>query len=119
MRAVVRGDDFTVLGHSSALDWFRKQISERFEVKFRGRIGPDGGERGNIIRILSRIVEWKDEGIEYEPDQRHAEIIVQELGLEHSKEVRTPGVKESRKDSAEEHELDKERATTYRRLVAR
>ena len=44
---------------------------------------------------------------------------MQELGLEHSKEVKTPGVKESRKDSAEEHELSKDQASMYRRLVAR
>ena len=39
----VHGDDFTILGYESDLDWFRVQILTRFEVKFRGRIG--NGER--------------------------------------------------------------------------
>ena len=37
VRVVVHGDDFTVLGSADSLDWFRKCISSRFEVKFRGR----------------------------------------------------------------------------------
>ena len=43
------------------------------------------------MRILSRIVTWTKEGIEYEGDQRHVEICVQDLGLDkYSKEVITP-----------------------------
>ena len=34
------------------------------------------------VKILTTIVRATSEGWEYEPDQRHAEIIVQELGLE-------------------------------------
>ena len=34
IRIVVHGDDFTVPGFSSQLDWFRSKISERYEVKF-------------------------------------------------------------------------------------
>ena len=37
------------------------------------------------IRILNRIVEWTTDGLWYEADQRHAEIIVKELGLESGK----------------------------------
>ena len=53
---------------------------ERYEVKFRGRIGP-GGNDDKSIRILNRIVTWNERGIAYEADQRHAEIIVRDLGL--------------------------------------
>ena len=41
LRIVAHGDDFTVLGHEESLDWFRQKISEKFEVKFRGRLGPE------------------------------------------------------------------------------
>ncbi len=41
IRIVVHGDDFTVLGFNSQLDWFRGMISERYEVEFRGRLGPE------------------------------------------------------------------------------
>ena len=36
MKAVVHGDDFTIIGRSQDLDWLRQKISTRFEVKFRG-----------------------------------------------------------------------------------
>ena len=73
LRVVVHGDDFTILGHESDLKWFRDKIRKRFEVKIRGRIGPDNGDEKST-RILNRIVEWTEEGINYEADQRHGEF---------------------------------------------
>ena len=40
IRLVVHGDDFTVLAMEADLGWFRRGISDIFDVKFRGRIGP-------------------------------------------------------------------------------
>ena len=40
IRCVIHGDDFTLLGHASELDWFRSKIIAKFEVKMRGRLGP-------------------------------------------------------------------------------
>ena len=75
IRAVVHGDDFTILGYESELDWFRECIAKKLDVKMRGRIGPE--EKGDkSIRILNRVVEWNESGITYEADQRHAEIIM-------------------------------------------
>ena len=54
LRVVVHGDDFTVLGCEKQLDWFRRQISDKFEVKFRGRLGPEESD-DKPIRILNRI----------------------------------------------------------------
>ena len=64
IRLVVHGDDLTVLAHEADLDWFRRGISNDFEVKFRGRIGPDL-EDSTSIRIFNRVVQWTDDGIEY------------------------------------------------------
>ena len=69
IRVVVHGDDFTVLAQEEQLDWFRREISRKFEVKFRGRIGPDIGDEKSI-RILNRVVTWTTKGINYEADQR-------------------------------------------------
>ena len=44
LRVAVHGDDFTILGHEESLDWFTNRIQQRFEVKFRGRLG--SGHRG-------------------------------------------------------------------------
>ena len=66
-------------------------IGQRFEVKFRGRLGPCQSDQKSM-RILNRVVEWSEEGIRYEADQRHAEIIVKHLGeQECQREMRRMG----------------------------
>ena len=60
VRCVVQGDDFTVLGHSEQLDWFRSQIKAKYPVKFRGRLGPKKDDKS--IRLLNRIITWDEEG---------------------------------------------------------
>jgi len=59
IRAVMHGDDFTILGNEYDLDWFRREISQRYEVKFRGRIGPSDKD-DKAIRILNRVVTWTE-----------------------------------------------------------
>jgi len=119
LRAVVHGDDFTVLGWESELNWFKDRIQERFEVKHRGRLGGDEGDVKSI-RILNRIVTWKPDMIIYEPDQRHAEIIIRQMGLQNANSVSTPGVKVSGKPNAElDKPLNKNEASMYRGLAAR
>merc|ERR1712002_1339778 len=98
------------------LDWFRERIAANFEVKFRGRLGPAETDE-KAIRILNRVVTWTKEGLEYEADQRHAEIIVEHLGLTKSaKAVATPSAKRGNEDSPA---LSQEEGTMYRALVAR
>ena len=116
LRAVIHGDDFTLLGNELEGDWFRDNIQKRFEVKIRGRLGPDVND-DKSVRILNRIVTWKEDGIHYEADQRHAEIIVRQLGLkDSSNSLSTPGVK-----AAEDNErtLSDKEATMCRAIVAR
>ena len=89
LRLVVHGDDFTQIGRKEQLDWFRTHIRNRLEVTFRARLGPSE-EEDKAVRILNRIVEWADDGIKYEADQRHAEILINEFGLQATKGVDTP-----------------------------
>jgi hypothetical protein len=45
------------------------------------------------VRILNRVVTVTDEGLEHEADQRHAEILMRDMGIEvGSKGAVTPGV---------------------------
>ena len=60
------------------------------EVKFKIRL-----ERGKpgAVRILNRIVTVTEHGLEYEADQRHAEILLRDMGIDECcKGVVTPGV---------------------------
>ena len=84
---VVHGDDFTFLGDDVALDWCTTVMQEEYDVKNRGRLGPDKHDQ-KPITILNRCVEWRNDGIYYEPDPRHAEKIIEEMGVQGS----SPGV---------------------------
>ena len=68
-------------------------------------------------KILNRIIRVTDQGWQLEADPRHAELIIQELGLSQSKGLTTPGVDDPANDN--ETELIGERLTHYRSLAAR
>ena len=71
------------------------------------------------MRILNRCVEWGPDGIKYEADPRHAEVIVRELRLDKSSSViSTPGAKEKVDEDHEDELLDGEWSTRFRRLIA-
>ena len=92
MRLVVHGGDFTVLGSECSLDKFREYVSTCMQVKFKARIGGGGEE---ATRILNRVIQGTKEGLEYEADQRHAEIVIRDMGLRaESKGVGTPGMQD-------------------------
>jgi len=119
IEVVVHGDDFTALGTDEQLDWYTAAMQGEFDIKIRGRLG-SGPKDDKEIRILNRVVRWTPEGLTYEADQRHAEIIVEELGLQASNAVKTPGVKDR---AGEERGYDKPLsppwATKFRALAAR
>ena len=116
---VVHGDDFTSLAHERDLLWLKSQFNTRFEIKDKGIMGPDSKDIKEV-RLLNRIVAWDRDGIRIEADQRHAEILCRQLGLENSKGVDTPGVHESKEDDEQLQEyLSPDQATLYRGCAAR
>lgn len=65
---------------------------------------------------------WSNAGITYEPEQRHAELIVQGVGLQHKdKAVNTPGIKPAsgKEEMDDDEPLSGTEATQYRALVPR
>ena len=70
-------------------------------------------------RFLNRVVRWTPEGWELEPDQRHVDLIVKELGLQDARPVSTPGESENRDEEAECSKfLSSEDASKFRGLAA-
>ena len=118
LRAVIHGDDFTILGHDEDLDWFREQVAEEFEAKFKGRLGPKESHCKEIC-VLNRVVQWNELGIKYEADVRHVEIILRDLGInEDSNNSRVPGTSEIDWELRGK-KLGIKMSTAYRALVAR
>ena len=71
------------------------------------------------MTILNRCVGWKSDGIHYEADPRHVEILIKQLDLANSKPVTTPGVKGAPIPEEEDSHLDPSSATQFRQLIAR
>ena len=96
------GDDFVILGDRKASKEVCDRLGEKLIVKIRGTLGPEpwSGDVEEIV-VLNRIVRWcrgdgvHEERLEYEPDPRHVEIVLQQLGLDagRTKTVSTPGTK--------------------------
>ncbi|MDA8582757.1 reverse transcriptase domain-containing protein [bacterium] len=118
IKVLVHGDDFVSCGHRASLAWFKGKLDDRFEIKTKviGR----GKDEVAETRILNRVVRMTSSGWEYEPDQRHVDLIVQALGLEKAKGCVSPG-EELRPWEKEEDEeiLDAFRQREYRSIVAR
>ena len=77
-------------------------------------------------KILNRVIRATETGWEYESDQRHAEIILEQLGLadDKTKPLGTPGVEETTSKHGDVREavgklLTQEMASQYRAVVAR
>ena len=68
--------------------------------------------------MLNRIIRFTSNGIEYEGDIRHSEIIVKQLGLEDARSLSTPGGEEPQ-GNGEDDLLNDEYATAYKSITAR
>ena len=89
----MHGDDFSSTGTESDLRWLDGQLRSRFEIK-TDFLGPKE-RHSKQVRILNRVISWEKDGISFEADQRHAEVIIKAMNV--TKGVSTPG---SRDDAA-------------------
>ena len=103
-------------------------LSAKYEIKTQ-RIGNGkskcGKQKSSEGQVLNRVVRRTARGFELEADLRHAELIVEQLGLQDSKPVSTPGVDMAAggggdaEGSTVEEELPPAEATLFRGIAAR
>ena len=127
MWTLVHGDDYCSVGPSAGLDWLQTALQKRYEIKTQ-RIGVgndmEGKPKLNEGQVLNRVIRRTDQGFELEADLRHAELIIEQLGLDNCKEVSTAGVDlevecAAWSEEPEGEELPPEEATRYRAIGAR
>jgi hypothetical protein len=92
VRTLVHGDDFVSVGKWKAVEEVKIKMQGVFEIKTNIVWRTMGCEQEG--RVLNRVVRVSEGGWEYEPDQRHDEVIISDLGLSEAKEVTTPGEEE-------------------------
>ena len=119
IRTYVHGDDYVSTGAPHQLDWMRKQLENKYQVKTQF-LGPEKHHQQEL-RIPNRIVQWDGaQGLLYEVGPRHAELIIEHLQLGNAKSVVTPGTREegSTQEDADQ-KLGEQEATKYRLIVIR
>ena len=92
LKLTVHGDDFTVTGPTADLQWMQRRTEQKYEIKAH-YLGPESGMEDEI-QILNRTLRWTKEGITYEADQRHAEIVIKEMNMKEAIAVSSPTVPE-------------------------
>ena len=115
---MVHGDDFVTVGSSHDLQWLKESLEAKYDLKTQV-LGP-GPNDCSEVRVLNRILRWTSEGVEYEADPRHAEIVLQDMKAKGRRPVATPGMT-GKKDATDEEdqEMSDQQATCYRAVTAR
>ena len=69
-------------------------MSKSFEVKLKGRLGTEAQDLKEM-RVLNRLIRVVPEGLLYEPDPRHVEMLAEHFNFEIGKTSSnvTPGQK--------------------------
>ena len=119
MRAMVHGDDFVVVGSRSHAKWFKGELKKRFEVKTTvvGSHGLSGYRRVENVswadlseqeeeevdeaRVLNRVIRVTELGWEYEADQRHADLLIEGMGMASANSTKTRRGREGRVQGAD------------------
>ncbi|CAE7854404.1 GIP [Symbiodinium necroappetens] len=97
-RVLVHGDDFLCLGDDAAQEALDRTLRDAYELKRTRTIGieVEGSKR---ISFLNRVIRLETIGGRHcavvEADSRHAELLIEELGLKNGKGVETADVKKS------------------------
>ena len=95
LRCLVHGDDFVATGLLEHLEWMHHELAKTVLLKRVGVLGLDPA-KGDVqeVRILNRVLRIDGDGVRYESDPRHAEILSAMLGPG-AKAVSTPGLRET------------------------
>ena len=122
IRLLVHSDDFVALADDAGQTYLQDVLQKKYELRVDGSIGY--GEQRQEFTVLNRVVSFceKTGTITYEPDLRHAEMVLEQLDLEKCKPVKTPGEKQSAQDVATRMSLPPvppDRVSFYRSLVMR
>ena len=72
------------------MTWLESKLMKAYEIKIQ-KLGMGNGYKseGNV---LNRVLRCSKDGWEMEADSRHAELVVEQLGLKDDKGIGTPGL---------------------------
>ena len=120
LSAAVHGDDFVFCGFEEDLSWIAEYLKGCFEIKVRAVLG-GGFEDAKAVTVLGRTVRWQPWGLEYEADEKHRRLLLENFGLTGvAKALEYNGEPDPGEDEGEdEQDMDACEATEFRAAVAR
>ena len=117
MKTLVHGDDYASAGDDELLKWLEAEPSKAYGLQCQ-KLGVGKGDQVEA-EVLNRIIRCTSNGWEAEADPRHAELVVEQLGLDNEQGVNTPCVSGSEEEDVEEDsELTGDGITRYWGVVA-
>ena len=111
---LTHGDDFVLTGPTKRLMEFDKEMKKVYPTK--AQIIIFGSSES--IKTLNRRLHWGREGIVYQHDPRHVDVLVREFGLENGNTVHTPAAPNAAEEEKSES-LSQVQYHRYRSQVAR
>ena len=115
---LVHGDDYVSAGSDVDLEWLRVQLEAAYDIKTQLLGLRPGYERQG--KVLNRLIHCNDSGWRLEADPRHAELVVEQLGVGDCRSVATPGIDGSEEvDHDDDVDIVGDDATRFRGVAAR
>ena len=104
------------MASSDELKLVGNQLGSKYEVTC-SIIGPEANFMKEV-RILNRTIRWTKEGIEYEADDKHAKIVIEECQVKSARTSRIPGVVK-KETNCDETPMIPTEALRFRAVAAR
>lgn len=70
----MHGDDFSALGLEDDLAWYEEEFCKHVEIGYKTKMNTEPGF-AKEVRILNRILRLQPNGLRYEADPRHIELL--------------------------------------------
>ena len=72
------------------MDWYQAELAKTYEIQTQ-KLGGATGQKAEG-KILNRILRHTADGREIEAGPRHAEVVIEQLGLDNDSGAATPGL---------------------------
>ena len=116
---LVHGDDIVFCGPQKEFDRLVAHLLKHWKLSVKGTLGRDGDK--SHLRILGRLLSYRNSCFELEADPRHIELLRRLVESEsgNTKSVKTPGIKAKLDDEFDSRKLNPSELSDFRSHVMR
>ena len=101
IHTLIHGDDYVSVGNKEDVNWLKEKLESAFEIK-TDIIGYQDEELKQEGKILNRLISVDHTGWKLEANPRHAELLIEDLGVKDGKGLSTPGIEEKDSEGADQ-----------------